>query len=368
MRDADRVLRVDYEEPGEAAIQPARLDVLEQMMRAVTADLGAERKSVAGLLGDIRREVAGLRAAPADVGPVVDRVATIERSVTAGFEQFSLALASIENEMRARIQEKPDLAPLASRLDLIEEAVLSREAEKAVRELSERIDRLETTLAGERTRAAESGAVLRGEIGQLAQSVDAHKSEIGNALAPLPERFAEIRSGGEARHAEVVDVLRALGDRMAAVERLVTDTLEKVIAGQAAARDDLTEVSDAIVKLNSNQHTLAASVDQARNDARENIAALREDVRAGTVSVTGTIEAIEPRLGFLEGRTQSIGSAVDGLSGTVENMHRVTIERYFRRNRFWYWLFGTDDWVAASWPSQSHRIAEELKAVKSVQQ
>jgi hypothetical protein len=49
-------------------------------------------------------------------------------------------------------------------------------------------------------------------------------------------------------------------------------------------------------------------------------------------------------------------------------MHRVTIERYFRRNRFWYWLFGTDDWVAASWPSQSHRIAEELKAVKSVQQ
>jgi hypothetical protein len=368
MRDADRVLRVDYEEPGEAAIQPARLDVLEQMMRAVTADLGAERKSVAGLLGDIRREVAGLRAAPADVGPVVDRVATIERSVTAGFEQFSLALASIENEIRARIQEKPDLAPLASRLDLIEEAVLSRETEKAVRELSERIDRLETTLAGERTRAAESGAVLRGEIGQLAQSVDAHKSEIGNALAPLPERFAEIRSGGEARHAEVVDVLRALGDRMAAVERLVTDTLEKVIAGQAAARDDLTEVSDAIVKLNSNQHTLAASVDQARNDARENIAALREDVRAGTVSVTGTIEAIEPRLGFLEGRTQSIGSAVDGLSGTVENMHRVTIERYFRRNRFWYWLFGTDDWVAASWPSQSHRIAEELKAVKSVQQ
>lgn len=368
MRDADRTLRVDYEEPGEAAIQPARLEVLEQMVRAVTADLGAERKSVAGLLGDVRRDVAALRSASVDVGPVVERVATIERSVTAGFEQFSLALASIENELRARIQDKPDLAPLASRLDLIEEAVLSREAEKAVRELSERIDRLETTLAGERTRAAESGAVLRGEIGQLTQSVDAHRNEIGNALAPLPERFAEVRSGGEARHSEVLDVLRALSDRTATVERLVADTLEKVIAGQAAAREDLAEVSDAIVKLNSNQHTLAASVDQARNDARENINALREDARAATVSVTSSIEAIEPRLGFLEGRTQTIGSAVDGLSGTVENMHRVTIERYFRRNRFWYWLFGTDDWVAASWPSQSHRIAEELKAVKTVQQ
>jgi hypothetical protein len=52
------------------------------------------------------------------------------------------------------------------------------------------------------------------------------------------------------------------------------------------------------------------------------------------------------------------------LSGTVDKMHKVTVERYYRRNRFWYWLFGTDDWLAASWPSQSARIAEELRNIK----
>lgn len=366
-REAERPLRADYGDVAAGNIQLPRLEALEQMLRALSADVTAERKSVTGLLADVHREIAALRVSPLDAGPVVDRVASIERSVTAGFEQFSLALASIENDLRTRMQEKPDITPLASRLDVIEEAVLSRDAEKAIGELSERLDRLETTLAGERTRAAESGAVLRGEIGQLTQSVDVHRSEIGNVLTPLSDRITELRSGADARHSESLEVLRGLADRLSTVEKLLADTIDKVATGQQAAREDLTEVSDAIVKLNANQHTLAGSVDQARNDARENIAALRDDARAATLSLTSSLEAIDPRLASLEGQTQHIGSAITGLSGTVENMHRVTIERYYRRNRFWYWLFGTDDWVAASWPSQSHRIAEELKAVKSSQ-
>jgi DNA-binding Lrp family transcriptional regulator len=32
------------------------------------------------------------------------------------------------------------------------------------------------------------------------------------------------------------------------------------------------------------------------------------------------------------------------------------------RNRLWYWLFGTDDWVAASWPSQAARIEADRRA------
>ena len=56
---------------------------------------------------------------------------------------------------------------------------------------------------------------------------------------------------------------------------------------------------------------------------------------------------------------------LENLSLAVERMNTLTIERYYRRNRFWYWLFGTDDWLAASWPSQSARIARELAALKS---
>ena len=337
--------------------QNGRLDALEQMLRAISADFGNDRKSLSGVLADLQRDVTNLRAAPLDMGPIADRIATIERSITAGFEQFSLAIASIENDIRARGHEKYDLTPLANRLEIIEEAVLSRDHEKAIRELSERLDRLETTLAGERTRAAETGAVLRGEIGQLAQAIDTHRSEIANSVLPITDRMAEFRSTVEAHQSAAGETMRALAARVTGMEQLIAE-------GHTAARDDLAEVSDAIVKLNANQHTLAGNIEQSRNDTRDGLAAIRDDLRVTSTDLTGAFDALGPRVSLIEGETQRIGGSVDGLSGTVENMYRMTIERYYRRNRFWYWLFGTDDWVAASWPSQSQRIAEDLKAVK----
>ncbi len=364
-REATRPSRPDFTSATVDNAQHSRLEVLEQMMRGLSADLGSERKSLSNLLGDLQRDVAELHAAPGEIGPVADRIAAIERSITAGFEQFTLALASIENDLRTRSQQALDTAPIASRLEMIEEAVLSKDGDRLLAGLLERFDRLETTLAGERTRTSETGAALRGEIGQLAQSVGAHRAEIANAVLPVADRIAEFRSSVESGQAESGQTLRALGDRMATVERLVADTLQKVIEGQSAARDDLTEVSDAIVKLNANQHTLSANIEQSRNDTRDGLSALRDDVKVTSASLTANMDALSPRFAVLEGEAQRIGGAVEGLHGTMENMHRVTVERYYRRNRFWYWLFGTDDWVAASWPSQSHRIAEELKSIKS---
>lgn len=371
-REIPRAPRPEFGSTVVDNLQNSRLDALEQMMRALSADLGSERKSFTGLIGDLQREVTGLRVPPLDLTPVTDRVATIERSVTAGFEQFSLALASIENDIRARSKETIDLAPLTSRLEIIEEAVLSRDGEKIISDLFERLDRLETTLAGERTRAAETGAALRGEVGQLAQAVGTHRTEIIKSMVPFDTRIGEVHASIESRYAETAETLRTLSGRLTTVERLVTDTLQKVIEGQAAAREDLSEVSDAIVKLNANQHTLAGTIEQSRTDTRETLAglcsevtSLHENFQVTAASLTGGLDALGPRFSIIEGETQRIGGAVEGLHGSVENMHRVTIERYYRRNRFWYWLFGTDDWVAASWPSQSHRIAEELKIVKS---
>jgi hypothetical protein len=45
-------------------------------------------------------------------------------------------------------------------------------------------------------------------------------------------------------------------------------------------------------------------------------------------------------------------------------MHQVTTARYMKRNRIKYWLFGTDDWITASWPSQAGKIAEAMSQVK----
>jgi hypothetical protein len=36
----------------------------------------------------------------------------------------------------------------------------------------------------------------------------------------------------------------------------------------------------------------------------------------------------------------------------MDTMNRFVVARYQRRHGFWYWLFGTDDWMGASWPAK----------------
>lgn len=50
----------------------------------------------------------------------------------------------------------------------------------------------------------------------------------------------------------------------------------------------------------------------------------------------------------------------------AQSMNDMMIERYHRRNRFWYWLFGTDDWIGASWPSQAQAIEIEKARVRKL--
>lgn len=368
---APRAQRGGYRDSAVDNIQNSRLDALEQMVRALSADLGAERQTFSGLLQDLQRDVTGIRSSSSsiDVGPVVDRVATIERSVTAGFEQLTLAIASIENDLRTRTGQGGaplELAPIASRLEIIEEAVLSRDSERAMQNLAERFDRLETTLASERTRMAEAGAVLRGEVGSLAQAIDTQRAELMETfVTPMTERFAQVTATVESRQAEAAESFRLLSERLEGLQTLVGDMSQKAGEAQTSNREEMAVLQDALVKLNANQHTLAGTINQWRAEARQAADILRSELKQGTEVITADVKSIVPRFATLESEAQKLGGMVEGLSGTVDNMHRVTVERYFRRNRMRYWLFGTDDWVAASWPSQSHRIAEELKAVKA---
>ena len=55
---------------------------------------------------------------------------------------------------------------------------------------------------------------------------------------------------------------------------------------------------------------------------------------------------------------------LNGLNTHMDTMNRRLIERCHRRNRFRYWLFGTDDWIGASWRSLKAAIEAEWQRVK----
>ena len=123
--------------------------------------------------------------------------------------------------------------------------------------------------------------------------------------------------------------------------------IETAAAKHQAYAQDLGEVHDALMKLNQNQHTLAGSIDQWRTDA------------------AGDVAMISNRLANLDRDNERPIETLNALTTHMDTMNRMMIERYHRRNRFWYWLFGTDDWIGTSWPSQAAAIEAERQKLKA---
>lgn len=396
-----RVSREGYGGTAIDTIQNSRLDALEQMVRALSADLATERNTFGDMLQELQRDVSEHRMDTVRLGNSIadrisgvltdrvdDRIASTERSVAVQLERLTETLRNIEAEARQRIGVPANLEPIDKRLELIEEAVLSGEGEKAVAEIMTQIaalgERMDGLLAGERTRAGEVEAALRSEIGALTDAIRQHHGEIATAegmrlligrLAASEREIAEIASktqhivGDYALRSETLAAEFAaksegqLGSYVQKAEALYSDYQARTAEMQSASRDDLRELHDAVMKLNDNQHALVSLIEQSRAEVRQVLEAVVGEVR----SVGPQVAAYSERISAIEGEAMRVATLVEAVSGSVDRMHRVTVERYYRRHRFWYWLFGTDDWVASSWPSQAQRIADEFKAVRGPQ-
>lgn len=394
-------------------VQNTRLDALEQMVRALGNDLAGERKGFSNLLQDIQREVSAQRedagrlggglherlqgvdsiierrlgefsrpwlqmndrlqglehamlnvrpSAATDLGPIGERLATLESAVQSSLAESTRQaqslvdkVKSLETALAARpavIDGKIDLAPLSHRLDMIEEAVLSREA--ATREISDRLRGQEDVLAADRATVRESHNKLLSELKTMAGLIDRESDETAAAvLDSLTARLEGLAGVIEGRHSETAQALASnaatiaqLIERLASTEIASREYTKRVAELQQNYAQELTEVHDALMKLNTNQHTLAGSIDHWRQDT------------ASTMSIIGS------RMETVERESAKPVALLESMGQTMDRMHKVTVERYYRRNRFWYWLFGADDWIASSWPAQASRIADDARLAK----
>ena len=373
---------------AETRAQNSRIDALEQSIRNLTNELADERKTISGVLQDLQRELMAQREdttarqggltqekiqavfgdrlqsleqaflssrTPANgeyQERIQERLSTIERTLTAEIVQTRTAIEALAN------RPGPDLAPLAQRIAVIEDAVLSRETDH-------RLKALEVAVEEERERAKAADEALLDALARqpdtdleaLIERIEASRSATAEDLAQARERISALESalGEHATRSETADDqtaedLGAVSDGLGAVRETLAlefvNTQESVGKLTETFSNELSELHIGLAKVNGNQHTIATALDAQAQDA------------ANAFGILAT------RIDSLEKATAKPVEMLDALSGTVERMHRVTVERYYRRNRFWYWLFGTDDWLAASWPSQSARIAEELRSIR----
>ena len=167
----------------------------------------------------------------------------------------------------------------------------------------------------------------------------AYDTKTGGNLAEILDKLAYVY---ELNHT----VADKLAERMNAVEQAMAAEIETAAAKHQAYAQDLGEVHDALMKLNQNQHTLAGSIDQWRTEA------------------AGDTATISNRLANLDRDNERPIETLNALTAHMDTMNKAMIERYHRRNRFWYWLFGTDDWISKSWPSQTQAIEDERQRLR----
>ena len=362
-----------------SSTQTSRIDAIEQSLRTLTMELANERKILSGVLQDLQRELMAQREDTSRLGGITqdkfqslfgDRLNSLEQvflsnnsgpDTNAIEDRLGLLERALQGEIsvtRAAVEalgERPevDLAPLLTRLETME-AAAGLDRERRVATTQALSDEIKSLAAAVERQPAELPAIVTTPIidhlntqastrdHQNAAAIDA-QSETNRRLAALEEAFNAFASRAE-------NAASAAAQERAELRELLQSLTARHQEGVTSLSDSLTEdfgeVHDGLNRIHSDHTALATTLDREADGAANAFAALTARIESLEMAAVKPVAMLET------------------LSATVDKMHKITVEKYYRRNRFWYWLFGTDDWLAASWPSQSARIAEELRAIK----
>lgn len=360
--------------------QHARIDAIEDSLRTLTIELANERKFLSGVLQDLQRELMAQREDTSRLGGITqdkiqavfgDRLHSLEQAFFGGRnpsgdagilqDRIGLLERALQGEIsvtRAAVEalaEKPalDIGPLLLRLETIEAAAgAEREHREAAQQtFSEGIKALGATV--ERQPSEISALVSQPiveHLNALTVTRDTQHAAATDARTETNRRLETLENALNAFVARADTAMATAAQERAELRELMERLTDRSQEGFAALSEnitqDLSEVHDGLSRVHSDHHALATTLDKEAEDA------------------SGAFADLAARIANLEKAAVRPIEMLEALSTTVDKMHRVTVEKYYRRNRFWYWLFGTDDWLAASWPSQSARISEELRAIK----
>ncbi len=386
------------------SIQNTRLDALEDIVRALGADLAHERRSYSESLDDLQyRDVRSEHtqvpyveverypeAAPEPprsheyVAPqptpqpaydreMLDRIDLLMREIS----QLNKRIVGLEAQLNNRGDVDIDVAPVMDRIGGLEVVIrdMQKDRNNDVSDITERISDLESLISDrgsvdvdmkpmiDRLDIIEE-AVMNAEKGDSAALMSANAS-LSNELKALDGRVVAQSTRSEQAQKQIVEHINALvadvtaqrseqaksqsefSQSLARVQTLLSEEISRDREDTAEFVQEISQVHEALMKLNTNQHTLAASIENWREvGARD-------------------IHLVSSRLDDVVAETKRPVQLLETMSANMEAMYRATVERYHRRNRFWYWLFGTDDWVTASWPSATARIEAERRALQA---
>ena len=396
MRGRYRLTAPNYltSDNGNGQASNGRLDSLEHTIASLVADISADRNAIAGALQQLQSEayaqreemiqgfnalsqaIHSHRADSIDLTPIQDRVASIGR-------ETSGKLAALENFMD-RMASKPsnELSIIEKRLEAIEDVMTGNGGAKN-EDLEDRLNSLEETMIHAQARATEQHDGVLRELSQVSGRMEHHRNEvIGGVLTPLAEReerqrtelqslLQPVAERIESQRGEIANaILSPLADRIDRLEKLT----QSADGHEARTSQALTGVVDRVTRLERSIDEWGLSVTQTGEAYSKEIEEIEQVLLKINGDQTSMSEAFTEwrqegsnlgsamiaRLDTVEQQGARANTMLEQMATIIERLHNITARRYMRRNRMKYWLFGTDDWVSASWPSQANRISDAL--------
>ncbi|MEO8420706.1 MAG: Clp protease N-terminal domain-containing protein [Hyphomicrobium sp.] len=265
---------------------------------------------------------------PAIVQRLFDRLADLERGFADRLSALELAMARQPHTLHA------DLSPIDGRLAAIENTLQLRPMGEGIAAidpaLSDRLWAIEHALGTERAERASAITALSDEITGVRSAVRLAAQNSEQTQGSLVEQVQQLAEGLE-QHRR--DLTASVGERIASVEQALDAQGQRTNEAHAVYNAELSEVHDALMKISANQHTLAGAIDNWRNND------------------SGEIHLINTRIGAVHEDGARRLAAIEKLCADVETLSQLVLDDRGERPRsgLKQWLYGTEDWIKASW-------------------
>jgi len=301
-RDASQGLSVDASSRAGAAARSnvadalfKRLDGMEAMLRTMQADIAAERKAIMEALS--HRD---------------------EPLPTTGIEQVQAVATELEAKLSEQITALGEHLShrLGERLSVVDQR------------LGERLSAVDQP-AGDSASLAYMGARLELIEKQLARHSQDVTEAVSNALIEHLIKTEESKTTPGAGPEK-------LGG---AIEASIESHLQRADEAAKVHENSLTEIYEALVKLGTNQQTLASNLNTWR------------------VESSGDVSIISNRLLEMERNTQDMASRLDG---QMESLRSVTRSEDRPFGSFKRWLYGTTSVLSGAWRDDPDAVRRRL--------
>lgn len=343
---AQPVRAVHVPDPSPAIL--ARIDALEQTMRALASDSGSERRSAVDLLRNVQDAVASLSAAHASVMPALDRTDEVKSAIDTRVHDLSELVLALDERLASMSQSSaPPLHEVTERLDRLDQRLHDQGAE--FQNLEQRFQEQGHELAKSVTPAlAERLSQLMTERLGEAETTLSRLADLASSpqfLAPPADPQPPTEPMLLQVPAPVTEAPAMLVEKLDGMELVVRSHLQNAEEQAKTHERDLHEVYEALVKLGSNQQTLANNLNTWRLDTSGDVSIVSNRLERLEQSVMESLARLSAELQMLRPQI----AALERPAAPRHDLAYREAEPETGRWSFKRWLFGTSRVLSPVW-------------------